>query len=132
MNIHLRKFSNTHLHVGSNWFLLAKKNNLTINTIRIALLRYWKDNNQPIDYYIFHLLMYYIVNNIICCKKEFEKMPYFSNQTPHILQSSFKEKFDEDVYANILSSCFVHKLTYKGLLQFSEDSILKHFLRENL
>lgn len=114
--------------VCSSWFIIAKKGNYLVTRLRDSLYKYWETERWLKDYFLFHIMLTWLVLNDKECKKIWDRMPYVSNQPPHIFQYSFYKKYTEDIYAHILNSCFVHKLTYR--VTDDKDNILYHFLNQ--
>ena len=99
--------------ICSNWFILSKSGNMLLTKTFNYLTEYYKHYEKPIDYFIFHLVLSMIVKNDIDCKRIWEEKPYICNMNPHVFFFSFDKPYKEEEFKHILSSCFVHKLTYK-------------------
>lgn len=123
-------FGNASLGVCSSWFIIAQKGNVIARTVRDSLYRYWEKNNYIVDYFLFHLMLTWIVQNIKECKECWEAMPYISNQPPHLFMYSLHKPYSPEAYTHIVNTCFVHKLTYKGLNFQDKGNMLNHFLGE--
>ena len=81
---------------------------------------------------MFHFALSLIVSEDKECKTIWSNMPYVCNMNPHVLQFSFGKTYGNDEYDFIVSSCFVHKLTYKfnkNLLTEVNENMLMHFLK---
>lgn len=115
---------------GSNWFIKAKKNNTLLIKQRNFLYEYYRKIDYPIHYFLYHIAMGLIIHNDKECSEIWNNKPYICNMDPHVLLYSFARKYSKDLMDNCLSSCFVHKLTYKfeKKLVKSSLSILDHFL----
>ncbi len=118
--------------ICSNWFIMSKPNNKILSQTFNYLMEYYRHYNKPIDYFIFHHVLSIIVRKDAECRRIWDEKPYICNMNPHVLFFSFDRTYREDDYKHILSSCFVHKLTYKfdkGLLEKkSEENVLSHFI----
>lgn len=98
----------------SNWFIYSKKsNNYVLEKILYGLLFYWYNNNTVCDYFIYHALFRYYVEKDSKFKALIERMPYYCNAEPHVLQKCLFESFNQEKWDLIISSSFCHKLTYK-------------------
>lgn len=104
---------NTFPTICSNWFILSKPGNMLLTKTFNYLTEYYKHYEKPFDYFIFHLVLSMIVRNDKDCKRIWEEKPYICNMNPHVFFYSFARPYKEDEFKHILSSCFVHKLTYK-------------------
>lgn len=94
----------------SNWFITAKPNQKFIYMIRELLYEYWRENDDVVDYFIFHDFFQIIIDRY---PKEWAKVVPFSNSTPHILLIRLFEKYDEAMWEAIRKQTPFHKLTYK-------------------
>ena len=113
----------------SSWFIKSNEGNPLLIKTYSFLCEYHRRFKTPHDYYIFHLVLSVLVDNDFECRQIWEQMPYVCNMNPHVLLYSFKEPYREDKYNQIISSCFIHKLTYKfdsGLL--NTNNVLRHFM----
>lgn len=113
---------------GSNWFIKAKKNNSLLKMVRNFLFEYYKKYDFLMNYFLFHIVMGLLIHNDKDCSRIWENKPYLCNMNPHVLQFSFTQEYTKERLDNCLSSCFVHKLTYK-YTQPCEGSILFSFLK---
>jgi mannosyltransferase OCH1-like enzyme len=99
----------------SNWFISARNpHNILLYNILCILCEYWNTNNTIIDYFIFHYFVNIIIESNQECRELFDRIPYISNQPPHYLQSRLLfSQFNTEIWENIKSISFCHKLTYK-------------------
>lgn len=104
--------------VISNWYISAKSNNKLLTVTRDLLYDYWSQNDELVDYFLFHDMFQLVINR---CKDEWDKVIPFSNSTPHILLLRLFEKYDAEIWDSIKSQTSIHKLTYK----FSESDTKK-------
>lgn len=96
----------------SNWFIISKPNNNMITNVKKFLLEYWHFENYAINYFFFHLFINLALMNDKTSKELYENMPNLSNVNPHILQGQLYNIFDGELFEEIKSYSFVHKLTY--------------------
>lgn len=114
----------------SSWFLASKPRNPIIGMTRDLLNAYWQENNQLIDYFLFH---YFLVIACNMFKLEYEKVKQVSNATPHVFLLNLTKKYNKENYDFIVNSSPIHKLTYK----LSDDDLkkektnLQHFIFSN-
>lgn len=94
----------------SNWFITAKPNQKFIFMIRELLYDYWKNNNDVVDYFIFHDFFQMLIERY---PKEWDRVIPFSNSLPHILLLRLFEEYNEDIWNAVMSMTPFHKLSYK-------------------
>lgn len=117
----------------SNWFIYARNpKNYVLKKLLFGLLFYWNKNNTVCDYFIYHALFKYFYESDNEFKKNAEKMPYFCNSEPHILQKNLFMKFDYEKWNLIKLSSFCHKLTYKYTQDEYNNTFLEHVLLEEV
>ena len=104
--------------VISNWFITSKPHHKFIYMVKELLYEYWKDNNELVDYYIFHSFFQMIIDNY---PEEWDKVIPFSNSTSHILLLRLFDSYDDKVWNATINQVPFHKLTYK----FDETEIKK-------
>lgn len=116
----------------SSWFIIAsERHNLLLYRQLCILCEYWKNKKSLIDYFIFHYFLNVIIENDIQCKKQFEMMTYYNNQTPHYLQLKlFFSQFNPETWENIKNISFCHKLTYKvdDRMKDMDNTYYRHIL----
>ena len=99
-----------HSHLVSSWLMTAKTNNKILMATRHLCYEYWKKNTKMVDYFLLHdffsiVLEYY--------EKEWKEIMPCSNTTPHILLLRLFDKYNDDMYREILAQTPFHKLSYK-------------------
>jgi len=97
----------------SNWFISSEANNYVLIKMQQMLYEFWRRENYVRHYFIFHAMLSYIVANDEKAKQLWTAIPYFCNDSPHVLQFEMFNKYDEMQYKNICALSSVHKLTYK-------------------
>lgn len=116
--------SSTQSIICSNWFIKSEFGNpLLIKTYNV-LCEYNKRYSKPHNYYIFHLVLSNLVKNDEECKRIWDSKPYICNMNPHAFYFGWDMPYNKNRYQHLLSSCFIHKLTYKfpsTLLEKSEE-----------
>lgn len=96
--------------VISNWFMTAKPNQKFIYMVRELLYDYWKNNDEVVDYFIFHDFFQMLIERY---PEEWNKVIPFSNSTPHILLLRLFDEYNDTVWNAIMEMSPFHKLTYK-------------------
>ncbi len=99
----------------SNWFISACKNEPILLLTKALLYEYWKKNDMPVNYYIFHFFFQIAAENF---PNEWKLVLPFNNSTCHILLLRLFEEYDSQSYKFITSQSCVHKLSYK----FTEEN----------
>ena len=102
--------------------ITANPNNYLLTALRATLLNYWKQETIAIDYFIFHLMLTSLIINDKKCKSIYEKMLSLSSRNPHLLQLSLGERCFDNLFEETISSSFIHKLTYKKLDKYKNNS----------
>lgn len=115
----LKPGADGHSILLSNWLIYSKSGNAILKLTKELLYKFWKYNDEITDYFLFH---YYMTLSCEVLKEEYDKIPQFSNEIPHILQLNIFRKFDESYFDDLCKmSCF-HKLSYKLDLEKIENS----------
>lgn len=94
----------------SNWLIAAKRGNILLRETQRMLYAYWKQNNYPISYYIFHMFFTIATEEY---PDEWAKIPKFNNLNPHVLQWEFGNLYNENRLNEIKRFADFHKLTYR-------------------
>lgn len=115
INSNLFFFQTPKCHVGgivcSSWFIVAKANEEILKILSELLKSYWSYHNHLLDYLQYHLFVASIVRNIGDRCDDWKNMPYYNNDTPHILGREMLTHYDRDRYNDILRQSFIHKLS---------------------
>ncbi len=104
-----------------NSFIVAKKNNLIINSILSILMNYWNNETHFIHYFLFQIMFDELMRVDSYKKLNCEKV---SDLLPHLLQVNIQKTYSEDLWNDITSKSHIHKLTY--FYQCNQSSILEH------
>lgn len=116
----------------SNWFMYAKSaGNAFLLSVRDSMIAYWEKNNFIDDYYVFHLCVA-ALSEKQNLSREFEEIPFYSNTYPQLLGMELTKKYDAERIAHITCLSNVHKLTYKGLENLSENTVYGHLIDDKL
>lgn len=106
-----------HCTTVSNWFITASVNNKLLSATRYLLYKYWAQNDELVDYFVFHMLFQLVRERY---DDEWRKVVPFSNSTPHILLLRLFEEYDEEMWEAIKVQTPFHKLSHK-----IDDQLLK-------
>lgn len=109
----------------SSWCIAANQNNPYLITVRNLLNSYWLQNNYMCNYFLFHLFFMIVAE---LRSEEWNKIPVFSSQPPHILQYELFNKYSESRFDQIIKMSDLHKLSYKfkDELFLSRDTFYQH------
>lgn len=97
----------------SNWFMTARPEHPLVSALREMLISYWLENDQLINYFIFHHLFECAVTINADLNAEWQKAPRYSSYHAHEMQHRLMYPFDESTFKAIENLMPVHKLTYK-------------------
>lgn len=94
----------------SSWLISAKTNNKILIMTRYLCYEYWKNNDELVDYFLFHDFMTIALEYN---KDEWQKIIPRDNAAPHMLLLRLFDKYDEETWKAIKDQTPFHKLTYK-------------------
>lgn len=94
----------------SSRFITSNKNNPILLTTRDLLYEYWKHNNYILHYYLFHIFFTIAISKYT---EIWNKIPYYSNKPPHVMQFEFLGKFNEKRFKELKRISSIHKLNHK-------------------
>lgn len=94
----------------SSWFMKSTANHPIVKFTRILLEEYWKKYDFLRDYFLIHIFMCMVLSKFseLC-----NRIPKYTNSTPHILFFNLFEKYDEEKFNSICKQTPIHKLSYK-------------------
>jgi hypothetical protein len=107
--------------LASSWFIQAQQNHVILKTVRNLLLEYWKTETSSRHHYYFHLFFSMAIRIDETCKKEWDKVPFYSNVPPQVLQMELFKEYNENRYQQIKEMSSIHKLTFYGGDEFNAD-----------
>jgi len=97
----------------SSWFLISSRNHVIPTLLSEYLAWYFKENEQPHHYFMFHLAFRALYFQHAAFRRAWDRTYRISSKKAHILQKNLQKPFDETEYRKILSQSPIHKLTYK-------------------
>jgi len=100
-------------HKASSWFIIANKNSLILNLVRLMLLEFWKKNNKLDDYFLFHVFFSIATDATDLTRNEWSKVPFFNNDTPQIMRRELSLPYNANRFASLCKMSSIHKLSYK-------------------
>jgi hypothetical protein len=106
-----------------NWciFFIGGKNQIFYEFITEFYNNYWKQETISIDYFLTDYAINAAYNKIPNIKKTFDQVN-FNNEKIHEFQSLLNKKFDKKEYETLLKSNCVHKLSYKELVNTTDNN----------
>ena len=94
----------------SNWFITACSNNKMLMVLRDVLIRYWRDYNCTVDYYIFHRFFCYIARMY---PENVAAMPRKNRLLPLQLMKRMGDRYEQEWMEEIKGRTCFHKLNYR-------------------
>ena len=94
---------------NSSWLIYAEKNNPILLLTRKLLHSYWEEHNGLMDYFLWHIL-FSLASDVY--KEEFDSIPTYSNQCPHVLQFEMEKEFCVRRWDEIIRGASFHKLNH--------------------
>lgn len=110
-----------------NSFIIAKKNNKMVTTIRDILLNYYNRENRLYYYFLFQVLFDELLKDP---EYSFENCEIISDIIPHIMALHAYEKFDGGLLEKIKTETCLHKLTYFN--NQANDSLAAYILKNGI
>lgn len=118
-----QSFNNKNV-AGSNWFLTSEKNSPILKSTRDLLYEYYRTHDILYNYFIFHFFFKFSCERYFA---DFQKIPKYSNEPVHILQSKLLKKFSIKEFKQILNMASVHKLTNLNVIK-DEKKLYYHYI----
>lgn len=117
-----------------NWFIRAEKKNYVIERILKGLLFYWSQQRSKQDYFVWFHIQNALYLNDEKSKKMMDDMWYCCNYDAMLIQIKYglDSAYEEKKWNEIMSHCFVQKLTYKydqSLENTKEMNLLNYILK---
>lgn len=111
--------------VISNWFITAKPNHKLIFMMRELLYDYWENNDNVIDYFIFHDFFQILIERY---PEEWNKVIPVCNSTPHIILLRLNDTFDKKTWEAVSNQSPFHKLTWKLNIDIEEHKSYYNYI----
>lgn len=111
---------------NSSWLIYAEKNNPILLLTRKLLHNYWEKSNGLMDYFLWHILF-----SLACdvYKDEFDNIPTYSNQCPHVLQFELEKEFCVTRWNEIISMASFHKLNYHIKYNTTKNNFYSYIIK---
>ncbi|MDR0942685.1 MAG: capsular polysaccharide synthesis protein [Holosporales bacterium] len=121
----------------NNWFIKASKpRNYLIGCMREFLNEYWKDSNDPIDYFLFHLFLLRVLHEDMECRNILVDNCKFllSDTKARAFGNKRLEQFTEKEWQELKKDSFLHKLTqgFRRERKITPGSYMDKFLKGEL
>lgn len=94
----------------SNWLLAAPRCHRLLLITRDLLYCYWRDYDELIDYYIFHVFFQLAAQ---ACPGDWRQVVPVDNGAPHLLGLRLFDHYDPRIWSAISEQTKIHKLSYK-------------------
>lgn len=109
----------------NNWFIASNKNNPVMLSMRDLLYEFWKKNNKPKNYFIWHMLF-----NIVIDKYNYP-ITYIPNSIGHLLVKIINDNYNDKDYALIKHICPIQKLSYRIEKNSNDNTYYSYIIGEN-
>lgn len=97
----------------SVWYLKARNDSWIVHLWKEAMLMYWENYDEAINYFIFHHVFEALYRIDERFRKERDQVPQLPSSKPHEWYFKLSEDFDPEAFKSICDSSNIHKLTYK-------------------
>ena len=95
---------------ANNWLISATKPSGILSATKALLYEFWKQEDEAIHYYLFHLFMTMAIR---LYPEEWEQVPTYSDIPCHVLQMELDAPYTEARWQQIMNMTSLHKLSYK-------------------
>ena len=113
----------------NNWLIYAEKGNFILKSIRDMMFEYWKKETKIREYFIFHLFVTMIKKR---CPKEFESIPYISDEIPEMLAKVCFKAYNEEFWLELKKITSIHKLSTKFAVPEKYEGTYYDYLIKNI
>lgn len=123
------KFGAHQASVCSNWLISAAPSHPILEAVLALLLKYWKENESLLDYFLYHLFFHMATEKYPAL---WDAVPRFSNIPPHIMQFEMFKPYDSIRYKHLCMMSDFHKLNWKAqeLEKVSPDSLYAYIMHK--
>jgi len=97
----------------SIFFMSAKKDNIIMKFVRDSLIKYWKTNDEVIDYFLTDYIIRLAYDNIKTVQNMIDSIKP-NNEKKHLLYEVLNKKFNQKEYDSIINNNNIHKLSWKS------------------
>ena len=94
----------------SSWYMSACSNNKVLWLTKELCYEYWKAHDSMVDYFLLHDFLCMVLENN---EEEWKEIVPKDNSTPHILLLRLFERYNNEMYENVVAQTPFHKLSYK-------------------
>lgn len=123
-----------HPSVFENWFIRSDKSNYVLGRMLENVLYYFKYSSNPKSiYFVYFYILAALFKNDAKANVLMDKIMYWGNKDALLILCTYglNAKYNERLWQQLMSKCFVQKLTYKydaNLVSNKDDILLKHIL----
>lgn len=106
-----------------NCFIHSNRNNYIIRKMCGAMNMYWRNEDSPIHYFVFHLMFLALIDIDPLFRSYYQKVPISTDEGMHFLLNAQKENipFSSVLLKEAQYKCFIQKFTYKFSQEIFED-----------
>lgn len=113
----------------SSWWIRAEQGSRLMQATWEILKQYWEEEDDLIDYFLFHIIFSKLANEDSECSKIFRKAMYFNSGNAHVLHSVLGKNYSDEEWQAIKQISPVQKLSYKKrFLQGDLDTFYMHIV----
>ena len=103
----------------ASWLIFSKANEPILSVSLEILLEYWKNHNYLIHYFLLHMIVRVVADEM---PELWKYIPYFNHNDNHLLAEELERKYDKSRYESITNLTPFHKLSYKINVDATEKS----------
>jgi len=111
---------------NSSWLIYSEKKNPILMLTRKLLHVYWENNKGLMDYFLWHIL-FSLASDVY--KEEFDNIPTYSNQSPHVLQFEMEKRFSDIRWNEITRCSHFHKLNHHIIYDTADGNFYSHIIK---
>ena len=109
----------------ASWLIFSKANEPILSISLEILLEYWKDHNYLIHYFLLHMIVRVVSDEM---PDLWKNVPYFNHNDNHLLAGELERKYDRIRYESIANLTPFHKLSYKINVDETEKNTTYHHI----
>ena len=111
--------------VASSWLISGKTNQHIMLLTRELLWSYWRDHDECLDYFLFHLFFAMSTRRYA---EDWSCIPLHNNHSPHELLFELGSVYSQAKWDSLLESSTVHKLSYKVPYVSGDGTMYSHIV----
>lgn len=116
-------------------FMRGVKGNELLGGVLELIYEYWKKENKAVDYFLFHFLFRFLVENNEEAAEIFERMPKVNQDPTHNLWFKYlTEPYSDETFRRATEGTFFQKTTFKSKQAFhpNEGTIADYIINNKI